>query len=48
MPGRFSRVRRAFIDFLKGEEGPTAVEYALMLAAHYRRVRQRHPDPRQQ
>jgi pilus assembly protein Flp/PilA len=25
-------IRRSFVDFLKNEDGPTAVEYAVMLA----------------
>jgi pilus assembly protein Flp/PilA len=28
----FSRFAQAFVNFLKTEEGPTAVEYAVMLA----------------
>ena len=28
----FSRFAQAFVIFLKAEEGPTAVEYAVMLA----------------
>jgi pilus assembly protein Flp/PilA len=28
----FSRFAQAFVNFLKAEEGPTAVEYAVMLA----------------
>ena len=28
----FSRIRSSVVNFLKAEEGPTAVEYAVMLA----------------
>jgi pilus assembly protein Flp/PilA len=28
----FSRLACSVVDFLKGEDGPTAVEYAVMLA----------------
>ena len=28
----FLRIRRTVLDFLKREDGPTAVEYAVMLA----------------
>jgi pilus assembly protein Flp/PilA len=27
-----SRIQRSVVDFLKNEDGPTAVEYAVMLA----------------
>jgi pilus assembly protein Flp/PilA len=27
-----SQIRRCFVDFIKKEDGPTAVEYAVMLA----------------
>jgi pilus assembly protein Flp/PilA len=28
----FARLSRSFVNFLKNEDGPTAVEYAVMLA----------------
>jgi pilus assembly protein Flp/PilA len=28
----FQRLQRSVVDFLKAEDGPTAVEYAVMLA----------------
>jgi pilus assembly protein Flp/PilA len=28
----FTRIRQRLVDFLKKEDGPTAVEYAVMLA----------------
>jgi pilus assembly protein Flp/PilA len=28
----FSRLQNSFVNFLKNEDGPTAVEYAVMLA----------------
>jgi pilus assembly protein Flp/PilA len=28
----FNRLSQAVVNFIKGEEGPTAVEYAVMLA----------------
>jgi len=28
----FARLTQRFVDFLRGEDGPTAVEYAVMLA----------------
>ena len=39
---------RPAVAFLKNEDGPTAVEYAVMLALDHRGVHHRHHDPGQQ